>query len=343
VTSACPPEGGGVPGLVSVVLANWNGAAHAGRCLAALRAQTHPSVELLVVDNGSRDGSGAWWAAQPGVRCLRARRNRGFAWATNQGVGASRGEFICLCNVDAELDRDFLARALDRLRARPAAGSVAGRLRRAQGPRGGVVLDSAGHGITRSGWAYNRGAGELDDDRWDVAREVFGVCAAAAVYRRAMLQDVAVLGEVLPVEFFAYQEDVDLDWRARWRGWEAWYEPRATAIHHRGGSQGWRSAAIERHVLANRILLLARNADAATVIRRDGSAIVAFTLMRWGRAAIRRPSTLAAAALVARHLPRAWRARRLIRARRVVPPASVDRWLEPTPWRRWLRPPAPPV
>ncbi len=331
-----PPAGAGVPGLVSVVLANWNGAAHAGACLAALTAQTHRPIELLVVDNGSEDGSGAWWAAQPGVRCLRARVNRGFAWATNQGIAASRGEFVCLCNVDAELDPDFLTRAVARLRARPLAGSVAGRLRRPSASGTAAVLDAAGHGLTRCGWAYNRGSGEPDDARWDAAVEVFGVSAAAAVYRRSMLQDVAEDDGVLASSFFAYQEDVDLDWRARWRGWEAWYEPLATAVHHRGGSEGWRSAAIERHVLANRILLVVRNADGATVRRRDWPAIAAFTWMRWGRAVGRRPAQLGAVGLVLRHLPAALRARRAIRDRRVVAAAELDRWLEPTPWRRWV-------
>ncbi|HVA20631.1 MAG TPA: glycosyltransferase [Candidatus Micrarchaeia archaeon] len=336
MTRPAPPGGPGEPGLVSVVLANWNGAAHAARCLAALRAQSHRPVEVLVVDNGSQDGSGEWWAAQPGVRCRRNPVNRGFAQATNQGIAASRGEFVCLCNVDAELGRDFLARAVARLRARPLAGSVAGRLRRPAGPGGSAVLDSCGHGITRAGWAYNIGAGEPDDGRLDAAVEVFGASAAAAVYRRSLLQDVAVAGEVLAADFFAYQEDVDLDWRARWRGWEAWYEPLATAVHHRGGSGGWRTAAVERHLLANRLLLLVRNADGDTVLRRDWPAIALFTGLRWGRAVGRRPGAVGALGLLVRHLPAAVRARRAIRARRVVPASELDGWLEPTPWRRWL-------
>ncbi len=331
------PAGPGVPGLVSVVLANWNGAAHASACLAALRAQTHLAVEILVVDNGSTDGSGAWWARQGGVRCLRNRTNSGFARAVNQGIAKSRGEFVCLCNVDAELDPPFLAWAVARLRARPQAGSVTGRIRRPAPPGAPAVLDTCGHGITRCGWAYNLGAGEPDDGRRPVAAEVFGVSAAAAVYRRAMLQDAQVGGEVLCAAFFAYLEDVDLDWRARWRGWEAWYEPRATAVHHRGGSGGWRSVAIERRVLANRLLLLVRNADGAAVLGRDLPAICAFTALRWAAGA-RRPAVWLAVGLLLRHLPAAVVARRRIRARRVVPAAQVDRWLEPTPWRRWLRP-----
>src|SRR5262249_58653681 len=113
-------------------------------------------------------------------------------------------------------------------------GSLSGKLLRGDPVEGPSVIDSAGHVLYRNRTALNRGENEPDRGQFDEPAEVFGVCAAAALYRRAMLEDVRVGDDYFDSTFFAYLEDVDLDWRARLRGWKAWYAPAAVAIHERG-------------------------------------------------------------------------------------------------------------
>jgi GT2 family glycosyltransferase len=138
---------------------------------------------------------------------------------------------VLLLNADIELAPDYLERTIRNFE-HPDIGSVTGKLLRAHPPD---MIDSTGHAVFGLGWAENRGE-MLVDSGYDEAGEVFGVCAAAAVYRRAALDSAVVESEYLDESYFSYIEDVDLDWRLRWMGWRAWYEPTAVAVHHRHGS-----------------------------------------------------------------------------------------------------------
>ncbi|MHB8324116.1 MAG: glycosyltransferase family 2 protein [Candidatus Dormibacteria bacterium] len=319
---------------VAVVLVNWNGGSDCEKSLAAIRAQSLAAAELVVVDNGSQDGSCQWFERQPGVLVIRNRRNRGFAVAVNQGIAACTSELVLLCNLDVVLDPGFVAAAVARMKSASDIGSVGGRLRREEG--GESRLDSAGHRLHRSGWVSNRGHGELGEGRYWPPEEVFGVSAAAALYRRSMLLDVAIHGEIFCEAFFAYLEDVDLDWRARWRGWRCFYEPAATASHRRGGTGLHRTAMIERHVLANRILLYCRNAPPSWLRGRPLLGAVALIGLRAGLALRRHPSSILGLADALRGMPQVLRDRRTIMATRQVTDRAMEAWAEPTPWRRLL-------
>lgn len=317
-------------GVAAVVIC-WNGGAALRAAIASLGAQSPPPAQLVVVDNGSRDGSAEWLAAQPEVTLLRNSRNLGFAVAANQGLRATTQPLVLLCNQDLSLDPGYLAAAAARMEADPSAGSVTGRLRR------GSRLDSTGHVLHRSGWVSNRGAGEPDDGRYPGAAEVFGVSAAAALYRRLMLDDVALSGQVFCEDFFSYLEDVDLDFRARWRGWRAWYEPAATAEHARGGSGLHRTAAIERHTLANRALVLVRNAPGSWWAGGRVLQVAVFLALRFGLALGRHPSASLGALDALRGLGPALRARERIMGGRLVDRGAIELWARPTPWVRLLR------
>ncbi len=313
---------------VAAVLINWNGRSDCEAALGAIRAQENPPSEVVVVDNGSQDGSLEWFLAQPDVSVIANPGNLGFAHAANQGIRMTSAELVLLCNLDVRLDPDFLAQAVRRMGSAPDVGSVGGLLlREGQAP----VVDSAGHVLHRSGWVSNRGQG--GPDRYPTAEEVFGVTAAAAVYRRQMLEDVAIFGEVFCEDFFAYLEDVDLDWRARWRGWRSFFEPRARATHRRGGSGLHRTAAIERHVLANRALLFLRNAPRSWILGPECVSAACLVGLRAGLALGRHPEAALGLADAARLIPRTLRARRQIMATRSVGASEIERWAKPTPWR----------
>ncbi|MHB8313227.1 MAG: glycosyltransferase family 2 protein [Candidatus Dormibacteria bacterium] len=322
-------------GQVAVVLVNWNGGRDCERVLASIRAQTLPVAEVVVVDNASQDGSCQWFERQAGVLVIRNPSNRGFAVAVNQGISATDADLVLLCNLDVVLDPGFVAALVARMQTGPDIGSVGGRLRR-EGPGHASDLDSTGHVLHRSGWVSNRGHGESGPGRYLDAEEVFGVSAAAALYRRSMLLDVAIGGEIFCERFFAYLEDVDLDWRARWRGWRSYYEPAATASHRRGGTGLHATAMIERHVLANRISLYCRNAPPSWLGGRPLLSAASLILLRAGLALGRHPSSWLGLVDAGRWWRRSLRDRRTIMDGRRVADPAIEKWAQPTPWRRLL-------
>jgi GT2 family glycosyltransferase len=333
-----PPLGPGAPVTpqVSVAVVNWNGAHDLPGCLASVLGQTVP-VDAAVYDNASTDGSADLVAGRfPGVRLVRLRENLGYAGAANLAIGASTAEFVLLLNPDVCLGPTFVEHLLAAAAADPRIGSLTGKLLVApaeEPPR----IDSTGHVFFRTRWAVNRGQGEPDRGQHDTPGEVFGVPGAAALYRRAMLEDVRVGGEYLAETFFVYLEDVDLDWRARLRGWRAWYVPAAAGYHRRGhrGRASMKDPRILRHGLKNHCLLLLRNDTVADLVR-DLPGVLLTELARaaaYGRA---RPSAWLGYWDALRLLPRSLRERRLIQTRRTVPRRAFRAWLAAGAFRHRL-------
>jgi GT2 family glycosyltransferase len=325
-----------IPGLVSVIIVNWNGARTLPAVLQAVRAQRYQPIEIIVVDNGSRDGSLTALEADGSVRLIKNERNLGFAAANNQALAVARGEFVLLLNNDAILTPDYLGALVADLKSDSRRGSACGKLLRPVDGRGLATIDSAGHVMYRNLWPTNRGEGEPDGPDYDHSMEVFGVCAAAGLYSRAMLDDVAIEGEPFDNTFFAYLEDVDLDWRARLRGWRSWYDADAVAYHERGGTGLWFSTAIQRHILKNRLLMGIKN-DGGPQLYRRLPGIVAFTAAKAVQNLLTRPGALLGFVDVVRLLPSTLKKRRLIQQNRRVEPGELERWYQPYPYRRKLR------
>jgi GT2 family glycosyltransferase len=316
---------------VSAVVVTWNSLPLVEATVASLKAQTLAPAEIVVVDNGSVDGTLPWLRRQEGLAVLANQRNRGFAAANNQGIAASSGEVVLLVNADVELQRDYIERCVA-VFADPVVGSVTGKLLRVV-PAG--VIDSTGHDVYAVGWAQNRGE-ELPDEGFDEAAEVFGVCAAAGLYRRAALDAVALGGQVLDEMYGSYIEDVDLDWRLRWNGWQARYEPAAVGRHHRHGSGGPSSPRVMRDVLKNRLLTVVKNYDRAWLLRY-APGVLGFTLVKTADFGRRHPTAVLGLADFARLLPDALAKRRQVIALRRRPAREMRRWLQPFPLRDKVR------
>jgi GT2 family glycosyltransferase len=318
----------------SVGIVTFQSVSHIGRCLEAVRAQTRAPAEVVVWDNASADGSRDL-ARSHGVRVLASPTNVGFAAAANELVRVTTAPYLLLLNPDATPAPDYIERVVAAAEADPRIGSVTGKLVRPMTAGGEVVLDSAGHVLFRNRHAANRGENEPDRGQYDRPAEVFGVCAAAALYRRAMLEDVRLGTQYFADTFFAYLEDVDLDWRARLRGWKAWYEPAAVCIHARGhrGKRRLSHPWVLRHSLKNRYLLMVRN-DRVGDVLRDLPGIAALELLRFVDYAFTRPSALRGYLDAARLLPQALAARRLIQSGRRTSPPELRAWMAAPVWRR---------
>lgn len=249
------------PPLVSVVVVTWNGREYLRACLAGLALQTYPNFEVVVVDNASTDGTDALVAAQaPDARLIRNSTNLGFAAANNVGIRATASRYVALLNNDAVPEPDWLAAIVRVADADESVGSVASKMVFAHDP---ATVNSCGIALDPVGIAWDLWGG-YPAATVDRPREIFGPCAGAALYRRAMLEDVGLFDE----DYFAYLEDFDLAWRARLRGWRCLFEPSAVVRHAHAGTLG-EGSPYKRYLLArNKIWTIAKCAPSPDVWRR---------------------------------------------------------------------------
>jgi GT2 family glycosyltransferase len=236
---------------VSVVIPNWNGRRWLPGCLTALTAQELVPAEVIVVDNGSRDGSLEYLKREHAdVRVIPFTQNTGFAHAANVGIAAAAHDVVAMLNTDVELASDWLRRMVEVLAADPRVGSVACKM--LQLASRDLIYD-AGDVLRRDGQCVQRGRFEIDVGRFDTPGEVFGACAGAALYRRDAVLAVGGFDE----RYFAYLEDVDLALRLRLAGWICRYEP-AVAWHAGAASAAQLPGGPQRLVARNTLLLVAK-------------------------------------------------------------------------------------
>lgn len=211
--------------VASIIIPHWNGKAHLDTCLGALRRQQFQDFEIILVDNGSTDGSQAYVRAHfPEIRLLELGENRGFTGACNAGYPLAQGEVIVLLNNDTEVTPGWLAAIVDTIARYPQVGSVASKI---------LLFDrrdhfhAAGDYYRVDGLPGNRGVWQKDVGQYDEEEAVFGACGAAAAYRREMIEEIGFLDD----DFYFSCEDVDLAWRAHLAGWQVRYVPDAVVYH----------------------------------------------------------------------------------------------------------------
>jgi GT2 family glycosyltransferase len=305
--------------VISVVIPNWNGRRWLPGCLGSLAAQERTAGEVIVVDNGSRDGSLEYLQDEhPEVRVIALSDNTGFAHAANVGLHVARGELVALVNADVELAPDWLARTAGALEAHPEAASVACKMVSLRDPG---IVDDAGDVLRRDGVCEQRGRFGPDDSRWDEPGEVLGACAGAALYRRAVVLDASGFHE----PYFAYLEDVDLALRLRLAGWTCRYEP-AVARHAAQSASDALAGGAAFLATRNTLVLVARFWPARWL------GYVMYRQLGWAWHAARERRLrwhLRALAAAVPMLPAALRSRRGLRRGAVV---SIHAAI---PWSRW--------
>jgi GT2 family glycosyltransferase len=238
---------------IAVVILNWNGRHFLERCLRTLRAQTFQDFEIVLVDNGSSDGSVPFVRERfPEVRLMVNQKNLGFAAANNQAIQSTDSEFVATLNNDTEVEPVWLEELLRVAEANGQVGACASKMLFAY--RRGMI-NSSGIALDRSGIAWDWRGGEQDDPEEEEVVEVFGACAGAALYRRAMFDDIGLFDE----DYFAYLEDVDLAWRARWAGWKALFVPTARVLHYHSGTAREGSNFKNRLLGRNKIRVIVKN------------------------------------------------------------------------------------
>lgn len=331
---------------VTALVVTWDSAADIERCLASLDRVEHQPFEIIVLDNASSDDTVLRVEAfrerehRHPLTLVRLPGNLGFCGAVNRGIRASEAEAVLLVNPDATVTPDAVSHMLRVLDEDPRIGSVQPRVLRSL-PDGTAtaMIDTTGHVLTRPRLLLNRGAGEPDGPGFARAGEVFGVSGALALHRRAMLEDIArgrgQLREYLSEDLVAYFDDVDLDLRARQRGWTARYEPEAVGYHSRAGASARRRRRVRVLNLSNHPLVVIGNEGVGTLMR-DAVVILPLWLVRVAVALVRSPLAFLLAVGRLRLLRAALRRGAQDRERATVPMSAVlERWCEPLP-RGWF-------
>jgi GT2 family glycosyltransferase len=235
--------------LVTVVIPTLAADARLLDCLESLGRQTQRDFEAVVVDN-SGEGRVRRANLDLAVRVVENPRNVGFGAAVNQGFEASRAPYLAVLNDDAVAHPQWLSRLVAAIQARPDVGMCASEVRLFGEER----LDSAAMLVARDGSSKQRGNGRLPED-FPEAEEALFPSGSAALYRRAMLDDIGLFDP----SFFLYCEDTDLGLRARWAGWKCLYVPGAVVEHHYSHSAGRASKLKAYYVERNRLFVVARN------------------------------------------------------------------------------------
>ena len=323
--------------LVSITIVTYNSGRFIRKCLDAVLGQKYPRLEVIVIDNASTDGT-VDILEHYEDRCLVVYNdeNVGFAAAQNQAIALSRGAWVLTLNPDVFLLAGFIEALLEGARQDPTVGTVCGKLF-TMSPAFDIpdepIVDSTGIYFTPMLRHFDRGSTESDNGHYLRYEYVFGATAAAACYRREMIEDVSVAGEFFDPDFFAYREDADLAWRAQLLGWKCLFAPYAKAYHVRKLRPGMRRSVppeINMHSVKNRFLMRFKNITPSLYLRH----LIPITVRDLGilfYCLLGEQTSIKAFYLTFRNLKRVLEKRRWIQSRRRVDDAYIEQWFRFTP------------
>ncbi|WP_394923868.1 glycosyltransferase family 2 protein [uncultured Robinsoniella sp.] len=218
---------------VSIVIPNFNGMAYLDNCLDSLRRQTEKDFEILLVDNGSEDGSISFVKEKyPEVKCIVLKRNYGFCRAVNTGIMKAKAPYVILLNNDTKAEEEFVEAMIADMEMHPGCFSSQAKLLQLHNP---TLMDDGGNYYCALGWAFAWGK-DMPAILYDEPRRIFAACAAAAIYRKSVFQEIGYFDEM----HYAYLEDIDIGYRARIAGYENRYAPGAVVHHVGSGTTGSR-------------------------------------------------------------------------------------------------------
>lgn len=226
--------------MVTIIIPNYNGLDFLKDCLEALKPQVNAKVHVLVVDNGSTDGSAAFLETCDWVESCLLKENLGFSGGVNVGIKASRTKYVILLNNDTKVLDGYVAHLVQAMEADEHIFSASARMLQMHAPD---LIDDAGDEYCALGWAFSRGKGKAST-QYEQTAEVFAACGGASIYRRNVFDEIGFFDE----QHFAYLEDIDIGYRARIFGYRNVYVPDAKVLHFGSGFSGSRYNAFKVHL-----------------------------------------------------------------------------------------------
>lgn len=214
---------------------------HLQSCLQSIMDQTYTNISVMIVDNGSIDGTVAWLASEyPQVHVLRNTRNLGFCRGHNQALRITDSPYVLCLNQDMVLTPQWIEQAVSDMEVDATIGAVGGKLLRysyseeeLKSVMTSGIIDSAGLQVFRSRHTVDRGSGEQDAGQYDQVEAIFGLSGACVLFRRQALETIRFRDEFFDEDFFAYKDDIDVAWRLQRLGWVNWFDGKLVAYHHR--------------------------------------------------------------------------------------------------------------
>lgn len=255
----------------TVVIPNYNGIKYLADCLDSLRSQMGGDFIILVVDNGSTDGSVELLADYPEVRVIRFNENKGFCAAVNEGIRAADTEYVLLLNNDTRVKRAFVKEMEEAIAKDNKIFSVSARMLNMNKPE---LIDDAGDLYCALGWAFARGR-DSKAKEYDVSCRIFSACGGAVLYRRAVFEEIGYFDE----RHFAYLEDLDIGYRAKIHGYYNIYQPKAEVLHAGSGFSGSRYNEFKVNLSsANSIYVIGKNMPILQILINLPFLLAGFTI-----------------------------------------------------------------
>ncbi|MBP2046656.1 glycosyltransferase family 2 protein [Methanobacterium aggregans] len=235
---------------LTVIIPNYNGRHFLEKCLESIEKEL---AEVIIVDNSSSDGSVEYITEHhPDFTLIKNQENLGFAVAVNQGIQASKTDYVFLLNNDTELEKNCISKLVKCIESDENIFAVSSKMIQFENRD---LMDDAGDAYTILGWTKKVGNGRSANN-YNEKKEVFSACAGAALYRRSILKEIGYFDE----NFFAYLEDVDISYRASIHGYKSIYCPEAVVYHHGSGTSGSKHNAFKVKISArNNVYLPYKN------------------------------------------------------------------------------------
>jgi len=263
---------------IGVIIINWNGKHLLEECLSSVESQDYNNFKIIFVDNGSKDGSAEFVKEKfPKVEVAKLKKNTGFAKANNVGIHKafedSKIEYIALLNNDAIAENNWLSEMMKVITQDEKIGSVAPKILQYYERD---VIDNIGIEIRFDGGCKGRHFDEEDSGQYDNILEIFGSGACACLYKRRMLEDIQMENDFFDSDFFAYCEEIDLDWRAKLRNWKSFTAPKSFVYHK--GSETFKTYSFIKafYTHRNRLFVMSKNFPFIFLIKGFLSFILAY-------------------------------------------------------------------
>ena len=246
---------------VAVIIVNWNGKHLLEECLNSIENQDYDNFSVIFVDNGSKDGSVEFVRENfSNTDIIELKENTGFAKGNNIGMHKafddSEVEYIAILNNDAMVEKDWLTEMIKAIKQGEKVGSVVPKIKKYYKRD---IIDSIGNAIHLDGGGVSNHINKIDNGQFDNIGELFGPSGCAALYSKKMLKDVQIDDDFFDDDFFAYFEDIDLNWRAKLRGWKTLFAPNAVVYHKHSETTGLYSPFKAFYTHRNRYFVIIKN------------------------------------------------------------------------------------
>ncbi len=329
---------------LSISLVTYNSASDLPNFFESLENQTFTDFEVIVVDNASVDTTCQYLEqCRPNVKIIKNHVNEGYGKAHNQGIREARAPYVLVANPDIRLDENYLMEVFSHIESDKRIASIGGKLYKLnpdlKSMQKSDMLDSTGFMCFKNRRIVDRGEGEKDTGQYDTSNDVFGISGALVLFNTQALEDVRLSkGQYFDESYFMYQEDFDLAWRLKLRGWKSRYVPKAIAWHRRS-AQSAAAASTVKQILhrrtkstlmnqwsyRNHLATIIKNESFANIVR-DAPWLIGYEIKKFFYLIIFEPRTIIQSFQIWRRLPALLRQRREILSRRIISDHDLRQW-----------------